>query len=122
MISKESIVKMRASVIAQLRGERSRLSQYLETCYEEEDETHVGYSKQLGEIAASIVHYEGQLSVFNTVVAMQENGRTDTDVSDYLFRRLLEGADDAWSGRGNDMKRSCYDGVRCACRKITGGL
>lgn len=37
---------------------------------------------------------------------------------DLLTARLLRGADDEWSGRGNDARRSRFDGFREEARKI----
>lgn len=40
------------------------------------------------------------------------------DVREWATERLLDGADDRWSGRGNDHQRSQFDAVRDAVRDI----
>lgn len=40
-------------------------------------------------------------------------------ILDSLTSKLLQGADDSWSGRGNDVARSQFDGFRNAARGIT---
>lgn len=35
-----------------------------------------------------------------------------------VTRLLLQGADDKWSGRGNEQKRAYYDGVRRGAEKV----
>lgn len=50
-----------------------------------------------------------------------ENG-SDGNVSDLFDREtisaLTRGADDAWSGRGNDSKRAYFDGLRAAAADL----
>lgn len=40
---------------------------------------------------------------------------TEADVQKVALDMMLNGADDSWSGRGNDAKRARFDGVRAAC-------
>lgn len=42
----------------------------------------------------------------------------DAVIKNHLTRKLLRGADDTWSGRGNDAKRSEFDGFREAAERI----
>ena len=42
-----------------------------------------------------------------------EFGRSNVAV--FVSNLLTAGADDAWGGRGNDVKRARFDGVRSAC-------
>jgi hypothetical protein len=36
-------------------------------------------------------------------------------VNEWLFEQLAQGADDTWSGRGNDLKRAEFDALRESC-------
>ena len=50
------------------------------------------------------------------------SGCTDEEIIGYLrsycFDLLAQGADDTWSGRGNDDKRSDFDTVRHAVKQV----
>jgi len=45
-----------------------------------------------------------------------ENG--DVDWQQDLVDLILNGADDSWSGRGNDVKRAQFDGLRKQARRL----
>jgi len=42
----------------------------------------------------------------------------DFNVHEWAFKALETGADDTWSGRGNDFQRAMYDGKREAVRRV----
>jgi hypothetical protein len=52
---------------------------------------------------------------------LRENQETG-DIRETLLNELLRGADDAWSGRANDLRRATHDGVRLAIRDIIRAL
>lgn len=39
----------------------------------------------------------------------------EAEVLEVALDLMLSGADDSWSGRGNDAKRARFDGIRSAC-------
>lgn len=43
---------------------------------------------------------------------------TEAILADISAELLLTGADDSWSGRGNDVRRARFDGVRDAVRNV----
>lgn len=69
---------------------------------------------------------EGALEVVRTTEAAERNarakGRDDQRVIlavlDALVTVLVEGPDDTWSGRGNDRRRSRFDGKLEAARSV----
>jgi hypothetical protein len=69
-----------------------------------------------GAEAAWLVYHHTSL-----VLANRDVDATETDVlgavRQYLTEVLLEGADDTWSGRGNDLARVCFDAKREAVKQ-----
>ena len=61
-----------------------------------------------GEAAARVMYRDALMRVD------EERGKK------YLLTQVLNGADDTWSGRGNDGRRARYDGFRQAVREIVG--
>lgn len=43
---------------------------------------------------------------------------TEAQVMQVVMDLLTRGADDTWSGRGNDVKRAYFDGVRSAATRV----
>lgn len=54
--------------------------------------------------------------------AWSEARSGDGDVHAYVrgevTEALLSGADDRWSGRTNDFKRTCHDGIITICKRL----
>jgi len=73
---------------------------------------------------------EGALEVVRATEATERNARAkDWDdqrvtlaVLDTLVTKLAEGPDDNWSGRGNDLRRSRFDGKIEAARNVQAEL
>lgn len=76
--------------------------------------------------ALDLAKLEGTVEVFDqieAVVAYQtEKGKTAQEVATAAMVELVSilsrGADDTWSGRGNDLKRSRFDGRCEAARNL----
>ena len=62
--------------------------------------------------ANRIADLEGQLHVLQLLARAQQNGASNEAMERILFREALRGPDDAWSGRGNDVRRAYADGIR----------
>lgn len=75
-------------------------------------------SKQWGEFAVKVAVAEGNASAWARLAAIaSKNGNelTQADANEVALSLLSNGADDSWSGRGNDVARARFDGVRSAC-------
>jgi hypothetical protein len=66
----------------------------------------------LASICNDLARHEAARSTYLRAGQMLVNGRTVADVKEMLFDTVAAGADDQWSGRGNDVKRAAHDG-RC---------
>lgn len=67
-------------------------------------------TRELASAVNEIAYYEGAHTVFATVERMAD---LDADERiEIITDMLVRGADDTWSGRGNDTNRAHFDGVR----------
>lgn len=62
----------------------------------------------------SLAEAEGVHYVFALVDQMKARNVEGDAIRDSLVSMLIQGADDAWSGRANDARRARFDGVRDA--------
>lgn len=84
-----------------------------------EDLGDAAVAERIGDQLVSLAKLEGQLKVYALVDSLYATyERPDAQVRGYLTQWLLQGADDTWSGRGNDLKRAHHDGVRNATREV----
>lgn len=79
-------------------------------------------SQTWGQFAVVVAEAEGKAMAWvrlEQMVAYKTEkglvGVTEDDVISIAFDILSGGADDSWSGRGNDVKRARFDGMRAAC-------
>jgi len=76
------------------------------------------------EVSLGIAESDGELYAWRTLVARVEFAErenreiTDCEIDDVIIDLLIAGADDTWSGRGNDIRRARFDGIREACKKM----
>lgn len=75
-----------------------------------ESEFHQG--EKLVRAAQAVASAEAIASAEYTFVRVLANGADRTKQVEYLMTVLSRGADDEWSGRGNDSKRASFDAVR----------
>lgn len=75
----------------------------------------------------AIARMEGKLRVWSQYETVSQCAQVDypdnPELVKYacmksLVRTLIGGADDTWSGRGNDTRRACYDGKLEAAEEI----
>lgn len=62
--------------------------------------------------AQSVKNAEAVAGAAHTLLRMRQNEKSDMDILLYLMGLLTRGADDTWSGRGNDSNREAHDAVR----------
>ena len=67
-----------------------------------------GSSRDIAQASCAVAVTLGALEVAERVAKLEQ----DSSVTRYLVGLLTRGADDTWSGRGNDVARAHYDGVR----------
>lgn len=80
-------------------------------------------SRSLMSLVEGIANAEGQESTYALFVTAAEYAESQGEdvreaVRDAALRLLEAGADDEWSGRGNDARRARFDGVREAVRDV----
>ena len=80
---------------------------------------------QINKAVLDLAYAEGQQSYWALMlhVAKYVTSHGDDDVAVALqkstLKLLTQGADDVWSGRGNDVKRAQFDGLRAAAEVLT---
>ncbi len=86
-----------------------------------------GQLRDLGATVAALTVDEGKLKVWATAKQVVSWHQANSDLGEAgVLARLIEvgvdkltnGADDGWSGRGNDLKRSEFDGIRQAASEL----
>lgn len=82
--------------------------------------TLVTYVNALVELQGELEAYE--LAAQGNRYAEDEGKPVGRLVTSILTSRLLRGADDRWSGRGNDGSRALFDGFRTAAERIIQSL
>lgn len=97
----------------------SRIAEYTRTI---SDPPVFSNSDDVVRFANRVAKMEGELTVFNRIPTVAEYPRTDTEILQFVFTMLTNGADDEWSGRGNDARRSHFDGVRKAADYINDAI
>jgi hypothetical protein len=75
-------------------------------------------AKSLARRLNTLAELEGRLSVFRTVIHLNDNDRAD-QIENWLMEQAIRGADDNWSGRTNDVARARHDGVLRAIREAS---
>lgn len=71
-----------------------------------------------GDFSLKVAEAEGASAAWNLLQRMvdHKNGEIcQGGVNGVAMDLLVNGADDSWSGRSNDLKRARFDGVRAAC-------
>lgn len=85
---------------------------------------HQFTAKAWADYAADLAEAEGILAAWTRLSGMvtwqqdHDEPVTGYDVLYIVGELLGEGADDTWSGRGNDTRRAHHDGVVRACRDM----
>lgn len=79
---------------------------------------------RIGEAANTLAQAEGALSFWarmeNVASNFEARGEELTQIvaTNMAMDILTRGADDTWSGRGNDINRARFDGIRQAAAKL----
>lgn len=81
-------------------------------------------TKALQEILHDIARGEAEAEILFTARALlSKEGTTGKDVWAYLLESVIaRGADDDWSGRGNDLRRVIFDAKRQTVTDLKYGL
>ena len=81
-----------------------------------------GTVEQMVDQVNGIAKAEGEFLVFQMAAMISDEcpdvATVRRDVTRYLFGVLTTGADDTWSGRGNDTRRAHHDGQVRACDRV----
>ena len=77
-----------------------------------------GMLRELSNAVNAVAHAEGVAEVHYLKERMEDNGVSPELIALELAGRMSNGADDGWSGRGNDVQRSRFDGFREAAQII----
>ena len=89
-------------------------------------ETLAGAVERLGAATGEVEAYYRALQAAKYAVAERNPSPAATAIAVEaavklaLMERMLQGADDSWSGRGNDLKRVVFDGFRRAADNLPG--
>lgn len=67
---------------------------------------------RLASLVNKIAHAQGVWHVLARTERASDNGLGDMEMLEMLSDLLVTGADDSWSGRGNDANRARFDGIR----------
>lgn len=94
---------------------RARLADMAATCD----------SGALAQMVNTLAEAEGELAVWvrleNVAERLTNQGQGEIEKETALsviYPLLTGGADDTWSGRGNEVKRARFDGIRAAATKV----
>lgn len=66
----------------------------------------------------AVAKAEGANRAWSRAARMIEGGHTAAEAYESVVDLVLNGADDSWSGRGNDAKRAEFDGIREAVQNL----
>ena len=94
-----------------LSGIVSAKQELLEFVTAEIDSEYLKGDRMVG-LAQNVYSQEAVATVAMTYRNMLQNGADVQKRTQYLLSVLTRGADDTWSGRQNDSKRSAFDAVR----------
>lgn len=78
------------------------------------------YAKAWGEFGIRLAEAEGEhfaWSRLNQMVSYDPEATMEMLLG-LVAQILSNGADDTWSGRGNDIARARFDGIRSVCGKV----
>ena len=75
------------------------------------------YLKTVSRTLMEIAELEAQVGVYEAAALFMEYAN-DIPIHEWAFQLLESGADDQWSGRGNDFQRATYDGKREAAKRV----
>lgn len=79
--------------------------------------------EQLGRHVDNIAELEGVRDVvWRTLKWLEHPEATPEKVAFRLLDHVAQGADDRWSGRGNDLKRTNFDAVRDTTQRVVSVL
>lgn len=94
---------------------RARLAEMAATCD----------SGALAQMVNTLAEAEGERAVWarleNVATRLVNQGQGEIEketAMSVVYGLLTNGADDTWSGRGNETKRAHFDGVRAAASKV----
>lgn len=91
-----------------------RLDQLRQEMVQDVREEHlVGYLAKRLETMAEV---EGQLYVARIIERLESRAVSKEGIMANLADIMIQGADDTWSGRNNDVTRSRHDGILRVCR------
>ncbi len=79
-------------------------------------------SEDVARFANQVAQLEGELTVYNRIPKVDERPLTNPEMQQLAFLIMANGPDDQWSGRGNDARRSHFDGVRKAAEAINDSI
>lgn len=79
-------------------------------------------SENIAKAANDIAGLEGELEVIHLLNRLEANDAPVAVATRALLNEALRGAQDTWSGRGNDVKRAFADGRRDAVDNATYSL
>lgn len=81
-----------------------------------------GNLSQLAYEMEKVANAEGVLQVYQMIAVMDRNDTPTNERIEELTRMITYGADDAGSGRGNDIRRAQFDGIRTAVSRELGRM
>ena len=84
--------------------------------------TQKGNFREVSRLSLDWAKTQGELSIVEAIVAWHSDEADDGQVAEQLVDIALRGADDAWSGRGNDFARANHDGKLEAISWFRDGL
>jgi hypothetical protein len=93
---------------------RADLYSELMTIVAEQHEAHV-----IARVTEKLAVSDGRRRTFELIVKCVSERYT---IDMFATRYLLDGADDSWSGRCNDVRRSRFDGIRAAINQVLNHL
>lgn len=77
-----------------------------------------GMIRDLSNAVNNVAHWEGAHEAFFIKERLESRDVAPALIAMELAGRMGNGADDSWSGRGNDVQRSRFDGFREAAQSI----
>lgn len=99
-----------------VEGFKKAMTSYRQTLCDEATNEH--RAEYLAGTLNSLATLEGKYEAWSLAQDVWERTGDERKVVDAVFQKLTYGADDGWSGRTNDVKRSIFDGFRGAVSEI----
>lgn len=75
-------------------------------------------AKTLGGLVNDLARLEGEANAWAHMLNAASHEADVTGLQVRMMEMLAQGADDSWSGRGNDVQRSRFDGLRTVADKV----